>query len=506
MNHSTDNKRIAKNTFLLYLRMLFNMAVSLYTSRVILKILGVDDFGIYNVVGGIISMFTFLNSAMSASTQRFLSFELGKQENIHRVFSSSIFIHRIIALIVLLSGETIGLWFVNTQLNIPLSRMGAANVVYQCSILICLLNIISVPYNATIIAHERMKAFAYISIIESGLKLGVVLLLPIFAFDQLKIYALLLVSTSMIIRFLYTQYCYRNFSETKGKLYKDKKLLTEMMNFAGWSLFGNLALIAYTQGLNILLNIFFGPAINAARGIAVQVQNAINSFCINFQTALNPQITKSFATKELAYMHQLIVRSSKFSFFLLLILSLPVLIETEIILKWWLGNVPNYTVSFIRIMLLISMVDAISNPLVISAHATGKIRLYQIVVGGILLCILPISYITLKLGAAPEAVFIVHFIIVCIAQFVRLWIIRPMIYLSLKYYFREVIVKIISVFFLSLTFPLILYITLPITWWSFILICSICVCNTISAIYIIGLNKQEQIFIQQKIQSIKGKR
>lgn len=202
-------------------------------------------------------------------------------------------------------------------------------------------------------------------------------------------------------------------------------------------------------------------------------------------------------------MHQLIVRSSKFSFFLLLILSLPVLIETEIILKWWLGNVPDYTINFIRIMLLISMIDAISNPLVISAHATGKIRLYQIVLGGILLCILPISYITLKLGAAPEAVFIVHFIIVCIAQFVRLWIIRPMIHLSLKYYFREVIVKIVLVFFLSLIFPLILYIILPITWWSFILICSICICGTISAIYIIGLNKQERMFIQQKIQLIK---
>ena len=279
MNHSADNKRIAKNTFLLYLRMLFNMVVSLYTSRIILKILGVDDFGIYNVVGGIIVMFTFLNSAMAASTQRFLSFELGKRENIHKVFSSSVLIHRIIALIVLLSGETIGLWFVNTQLNIPSLRMDAANVVYQCSIFICLLNIISIPYNATIIAHEKMKAFAYISIIETSLKLVAVLLLPIFSSDKLKLYALFLLGISIIIRLLYTQYCYKNFPEIRGKLHQDKALLKEMTHFAGWSMLGNIALIAYTQGLNILLNIFFGPAVNAARGVAVQVQNAINSFC-----------------------------------------------------------------------------------------------------------------------------------------------------------------------------------------------------------------------------------
>lgn len=505
MNHSADNKRIAKNTFLLYLRMLFNMVVSLYTSRIILKILGVDDFGIYNVVGGIIVMFTFLNSAMAASTQRFLSFELGKRENIHKVFSSSVLIHRIIALIVLLSGETIGLWFVNTQLNIPSLRMDAANVVYQCSIFICLLNIISIPYNATIIAHEKMKAFAYISIIETSLKLVAVLLLPIFSSDKLKLYALFLLGISIIIRLLYTQYCYKNFPEIRGKLHQDKALLKEMTHFAGWSMLGNIALIAYTQGLNILLNIFFGPAVNAARGVAVQVQNAINSFCTNFQTALNPQITKSFASNELAYMHQLIVRSSKFSFFLLLILSLPVLIETDIILKWWLGNVPDYTVNFTRIMLLISMIDATSNPLIISAHATGKIRIYQMVVGGILLCILPISYITLKLGATPEAVFVVHLLIVCIAQFARLWVIRPMIKLSLKYYFQQVIIKIGLVFFLSIILPFMLYKLLSITWWSFILICCTCVCCTIFSIYTVGLNKEERMFIQHKVQSFRKK-
>lgn len=481
------------------------MAVALYTSRVVLNVLGIDDFGIYNVVGGIITMFTFLNSAMAASTQRFLTFEIGKQGNVHKIFSSSILIHRAIAFIVILLGETIGLWFVNTQLNIPVGRMAAANWVYQCSIVICTINIISLPYNAIIIANERMKAFAYISILETGLKLIAVLVLPVFFFDKLTVYALLLTGIAVIIRITYAEYCHRSFPETKGKILKDKMLFKEMTNFAGWSMVGNLALIAYTQGTNILLNIFFGPAVNAARGIAVQVQNAINSFCLNFQTALNPQITKSYASEELAYMHLLIVRSSKFSFYLLLILSLPVLIETEIILKWWLGEVPDYTLNFIRIILIISMIDALSNPLIIAAQATGRIRTYQIVIGGILLFILPISYIFLKLGATPETVFIVHFCIVCIAQIVRLWMIRPMIKLSLNYYCQEVIWKIAIVFVLSLFLPCIFHQLLPASWWSFLIICFACTCSTLFIIYKIGLNSQERKFIQQKLLSLKAK-
>lgn len=481
------------------------MAVALYTSRVVLNVLGIDDFGIYNVVGGIITMFTFLNSAMAASTQRFLTFEIGKQGNVHKIFSSSILIHRAIAFIVILLGETIGLWFVNTQLNIPVGRMAAANWVYQCSIVICTINIISLPYNAIIIANERMKAFAYISILETGLKLIAVLVLPVFFFDKLTVYALLLTGIAVIIRITYAEYCHRSFPETKGKILKDKMLFKEMTNFAGWSMVGNLALIAYTQGTNILLNIFFGPAVNAARGVAVQVQNAINSFCLNFQTALNPQITKSYASEELAYMHLLIVRSSKFSFYLLLILSLPVLIETEIILKWWLGEIPAYTINFVRIILVISMVDAISNPLIISAQATGKIRTYQIVVGGILLCILPVAYLALKLGTSPESVFIVHLGIVCLAQCARLWLIRPMIKLSLKYYFTEVILKIGTVFVLSLLIPYLLYRILPASWWSFFIVSSTCTACTLFIIYRLGLNTHERGFIQQKLHSLKKK-
>lgn len=505
MSNSDNNRRIARNTFLLYIRMLFNMAVSLYTSRAVLNILGIDDFGIYNVVGGVIMMFTFLNNAMTASTQRFLTFEIGKNASIHKVFSSSILIHRSIALIIFILSETIGLWFVNSQLNISVDRMTAANWVYQCSIFICIINIISLPYNATIIAYEKMKAFAYISIIETCLKLIVVLLLPLFSFDKLIIYSLLLLSIFIIIRIIYTRYCHCEFPITKEKLYMDKKIFKEMASFASWSMLGNIALITYTQGVNILLNIFFGPAINAARGIAIQVQNTINSFCLNFQTALNPQITKSFAAYELPYMHSLIIRSSKFSFYLLLILSLPVLIETNIILTWWLKEVPRYTVNFVRLMLLISMVEVMSNPLIISAQATGKIQLYQITIGSVLICILPLSYIALKFGFSPNSVFIIHLSVVCIAQGVRLCIIRPMIQLSLKYYFQEVILKIGTIFILSLVIPYSLHNLLPTIWWSFILVCFACVCSTLFLIYRIGLTKQEQLFFQQKIQLLKNK-
>lgn len=505
MNYSANNRRIAKNTFLLYIRMLFNMIVSLYTSRIVLNVLGIEDFGIYNVVGGIITMFTFLNSAMAASTQRFLTFEIGKNRSIHKVFSSSIIIHRVIALAIFILGETIGLWFINSQLNIPDNRMQAANWVYQCSIIICIINIISLPYNATIIAYEKMQAFAYISIIETALKLIVILVLPLFSCDKLPIYTSLLLAVAIIIRISYTEYCHRTFPETKMKLYKDKQLFKEMTNFASWSLVGNLALIAYTQGTNILLNIFFGPAINAARGIALQIQNAINSFCLNFQTALNPQITKSFATQDISYMHLLIVRSSKFSFYLLLILSLPVLIETNTIIRWWLGSIPEHVSNFARIILIIGMIDSISNPLIISAQATGKIRAYQITIGGILLCILPISYIALNWGAPPESVFIIHLGIACLAQVIRLLIIRPMIGISLRYYFNEVIMKIGSVFTLSLIFPIILRYILPTTWWSFILICFTCTCSTLLIIYQLGLSKQEKMFIRQKIQLLNAK-
>lgn len=293
MNATENNKRIAKNTLLLYFRMLFTMAVSLYTSRVVLNTLGVEDFGIYNVVGGVVAMFGFLNSAMSSSTQRYITFELGKNdfEQLKKVFNTSVSIHAFISVVILILAETIGLWFLYNKMTIPIERMDAALWVYQGAIASTIVLIMSVPYNATIIAHEKMSAFAYISVLEVVLKLLIVYLLLIGDFDKLKLYAVLMFSIQLIIRLIYGRYCKKHFSETKFQWTKDWKLFKEMLGFAGWNLWGNCAGIAFTQGVNILLNMFFGPAVNAARGIAVQVQNAVNQFSFNFQTALNPHTT-----------------------------------------------------------------------------------------------------------------------------------------------------------------------------------------------------------------------
>lgn len=316
---TANNKRIAKNTLLLYIRMLFGLLVSLYTSRVILQTLGVEDYGVYNVVGGMISMFTFLNGGMSSATSRYITFEIGKgnMEQLKKVFSTALQIHAIIALLIVLLGETLGLWLLMNELVIPNGRMGAAMWVYQCSIISSVVGIMSVPYNADIIAHEKMSAFAYISVLEIILKLLIVYLLLVLPFDKLKVYAILVLLVGLLIRYIYTRYCYKHFEESNYIHRLDKSLLMEMLSFASWSFWGNLAAVLYTQGLNMMLNIFFGPIVNAARGIATQVQGVIQQFVGNFQMALNPQITKTYAAGELQQMHSLMFRSARFSFMLL---------------------------------------------------------------------------------------------------------------------------------------------------------------------------------------------
>lgn len=316
---SANNKRIAKNALLLYFRMFITMAVSLYTSRVILKALGVEDFGIYNVVGGVVTMLTFINTAMGSASQRYITFELGHKnyKQLYTVFCTSVEVHILIAIIIAILSETIGIWFLNTHMEIPSLRLEAANWVYQFSILSCIVSILYVPFNATIIAHEKMSAFAYISIIEVLLKLIIVYMLMLSEIDRLILYSILIFSIQLFIFIIYVTYCICHFPETRFKFIFDKQLFKNMISFASWSLIGNLAIVACTQGLNILLNIFWGPIVNAARAIAAQVQNAIYSFGSNFQTAINPQITKNFATGNIKQMHNLIFVSCKYSFFLL---------------------------------------------------------------------------------------------------------------------------------------------------------------------------------------------
>lgn len=364
--NNDNNKRIAKNTMLLYVRMLFTMAVTLYTSRILLNELGVEDFGIYNVVGGIVTMFSLLSGSLSASISRFITFELG-QENVAKlktIFSTSVNIQIILSLIIIFIAEIIGVWFLNAKMNIPAERMEAANWVLQCSILTFAVNLISVPYNASIIAHEKMSAFAYISILEVTLKLLVCYCLYISLFDKLISYAVLLLTISIIIRFVYGVYCKRHFDECRYHLILDKELFKRMANFAGWNFFGNGAYLLNTQGINILMNLFFGTTVNAARGIATQVESAVQAFVGNFTTALNPQITKNYAKGNKEYLFELICRGAKYSYFLMFFFVVPIVVETPYILKLWLKIVPDYAVVFTRLTLASSLLLVLGNTLV----------------------------------------------------------------------------------------------------------------------------------------------
>lgn len=497
---SSANKRIAKNTLVLYVRMLFTMGISLFTSRVVLQTIGVEDYGISSVVGGVISMFTFINAAMVSSTQRYLNFELvrGDANQLRSVFSTSLQIHALIALAIIVLSETVGLWFLNEKLVIPEARMNAAMWVYQCSILSCAVSIMSTPYNAVIVAHEKMSAFAYISILDVSLKLLVVYLLVVLPFDKLIILSILNLLVQLFIRYIYTLYCHRHFPESYFQFRFNKTLFKEMFGFAGWSFWGNLAAILYTQGLNMMLNIFFGPIVNAARGIAVQVQSAVQQFVGGFQTALNPQITKNYASNNLPQMHSLMFRSARFSFLLLFFLSLPVLMETNFILTLWLKTVPDDAVVFTQIMICISLIYTTANPCVIANQATGKVKIYQMVVGGILLLILPISYVVLKLGAPAYSVFIVHFCIESVAQFSRMYMLRNLIHLPLWQYMKNIYIPIVSTVAIAIILPLVVRMQVAEGWLRFLAVGFTCVLSVGASSYFIGFTKQERVFFLDK--------
>lgn len=505
MNNNTENnKRIAQNTLLLYCRMLFLMAVSLYTSRVVLNALGVEDFGIYNVVGGVVAMFSVLSGSLSAAISRFITYELGKGnlKNLNKIFSSTVSIQFGLAGFVILLAETIGLWFLNVKMNIPEMRMEAANWVFQFSIFTFAINLISIPYNACIIAHEKMSAFAYISILEAIGKLTIAYLIIISPIDKLTFYSILMCLVSLIVRFTYGSYCKRHFSECSYHFVWDKQLLKHIFSFAGWNFIGATSAVLRDQGGNIIINLFCGPAINAARGIAFQVNNAINQFVVNFMTALNPQITKSYAIGNKEYMMTLIFQGARLSFYMLLILSLPILLNTHYILELWLKTVPEHTSIFVQLVLIFTLSESISQPLITAMQATGRIRNYQIIVGGLQLMNLPISYMLLRWGEAPETVIIVA---ICISQcclMARLILLRKMIGLSIKKYIKEVYINTILVTVLSAIIPFILITNLKESHFNFFLSCVVTFICIIIIIYHVGCNKNERKLIKNKIKFI----
>lgn len=443
-NTTANNKRIAKNTLLLYFRMLFMMAVSLYTSRVVLNALGVEDFGIYNVVGGVVTMFSVLSGSLSAAISRFITYELGtgNREKLKKIFSSAVTIQIGLALLVIVLAEAVGIWFLNAKMNIPEGRMIAANWVFQFSLLTFAINLISVPYNACIIAHERMSAFAYISILEAAGKLAIAYLIVISPIDRLVSYSILMCVVAVIIRFVYAFYSGKHFEECEYHFLWDKKIMKQMFGFAGWTLIGTSAGVLRTQGVNVLLNVYFDPIVNAARGIAVQVCNAVQNFSNNFLMAMNPQIIKHYSNNDLSYSYRLVLYGARFSFFLLSLLSFPIICETTYILELWLNTVPDYAVSFVRLSLLLAIVETLSLPLITIQQATGKIKVYQMVVGTLHLLNFPVSYLFLYMGYRPEVVYFVAVLLAIVSLYARLYMLRKVAKISISLFNKDVVARV----------------------------------------------------------------
>ncbi len=496
----SENKRIAKNTMYLYLRMILLLIVGLFTSRVTLVALGVSDYGIYNVVGGIVSMFIFINYAMINSTQRYITYELGhgNQKRLSLIFSTSINIHAIISFIIIVLSETVGLWFFFNKMNIPLERINAAFWVFQFSIISCFVNIMSVPYNALIIAHEKMSAFAYISLLDAVMKLGIVILLSVYGGDRLILYGGLVLLVTVIDCLIYGQYCFRKFPESKYHYVIDKPLLKEMTKFASLNLVGNFSYVCYTQGLNLLLNVFFNPIVNAARGIAVQIQAVVSNFSYNVENAIKPQITKTYAQHNMRRMHMLIFVSAKVAFYVLLLISLPIMLEANQLLNLWLVEVPEHTINFVRLTILTLLTESLTNPLLTAAQATGDMKKYQFSVSLLCLLILPVSYMALLITPVPELVFIISVFFSIITQFVKLWIVSRLISLSKTLYLKEVFLRTLAVFSTSLvlTSPLLVIMDDSIVRLITLTMLS-CIVILLST-YFFGINKNEQQILIEK--------
>lgn len=505
---SANSKRIAKNTLFLYFRTILVMVISLYTSRVVLATLGVEDYGIYNVVGGVVAMFGMISGALSSAISRFITFELGRgdTDRLKKIFSTSVNIQIGISLIIILLGETIGLWFLNHMMNIPAERMGAANWVLHCSLLTFAINLISIPYNAAIIAHERMSVFAYVSILEVSLKLVIVYLLYISLWDKLITYSILLVAVAACIRFVYGVYCSRHFEETKYGAVHDKSLIKEMGGFAGWSFLTNTAYLFNTQGVNILINLFFGVGVNAARGIATQVEHALMQFVNNFTTALNPQITKSYAAGNMQEMNSLVIRGAKFSFLLSLLICLPVIMETGVVLRLWLVEVPEHTAAFVRLAIIATMIDRLGNTGYTACMATGNIRKYVLWVTFVGCLVFPLTYLAYKMGATVEMAYVIYILVYIGVTGTRLWIMKGLLHFPVWDFIREVVLRIILVSATALILPSIVIYMMPQSLARLIFSVAVTLFSVAASSYLFGLTGIERSKLNAKLAYIINRR
>ena len=498
---SENNKRIAKNTLFLYIRTLFVLLVSLYTSRVILRVLGISDYGIYQVIGGLVAMFGVLSTALSAAISRFITFEIGSgnKEKLCRVFSTSVIVQFIIAFIVLLLAEFIAIWFVQTQMKIPEGRMIATQWVLHCSLITFCINLVSVPYNACIIAHEHMKTFAYISVLDVLLKLIVCFCIFISPVDKLIFYAVLLTVEAVIIRIIYSFYCHRHFEESRSKLIFDKTIFRDMLSFSGWSFFTNTNSILNNQGVNMLINVFFGVTVNAARGIAVQVENAVLQFVNNFTVAINPQITKSYVSGEMERMYSLVCRGAKFSYFAMLLVALPIVCEAEKILNIWLTVVPEHTVIFVRLSLVLGVFDCIGASGYTACAAAGKMKRYALILTPIGLLEFPLTWMFFWMGAPVVSTYYLYIFVKFLVVIARLFLLRDMVGLTPVIFVKNVFRPILFTTLVAVLPSIFVIYVFPQSFWRLFISVIVALSTVSLASLYIGMTVGERQIIMERV-------
>ena len=503
-----DNKRLAKNTVVLYARSFFVLILSLFTSRITLQALGVDNYGINSAVGGVIAMFSVISGSLSKSISRFVTFELGHgdKDKLRRIFSTAINIQLGIGFIIILLGETVGVWFLNTQMNIPEGRMYAANWVLQCAMWSFFIGLTQTPYSACIIGHEKMKVFAYFNIVDTLLRVINVFLLYISPFDKLITIAVLGFIVSVGMRMAQRIYCARKFEECHYQFVFDKSLMKEMTGFAGWSFLTNTAWIFNNQGVNILINIYFGVSFNAARGIAHKIEGIVKRFSADFTVALNPQITKSYAAGELDEMNKLICRGTRFTYYLMFVLSLPLIFEAYYALYLWLGMVPDHTILFYRLSLVATLANMVGGTGYTACMATGNIKWYTIIITSVGFLVFPLTWIAYKLGFGVEWSYIIFIIIYIIVDIVRLFIMRHLCGFPIMMFVKDAVIPILLVSTISIIIPSFIYFTMEQSLIRAAIVTVVSLLSGFGAVYTVGLNKGERVVLRNKINEIFNKK
>lgn len=501
MSYKGSNKRIVKNTLMLYIRMILIMFITLYTSRVVLEVLGIEDYGIYNIVGGLVVTFSLLTNSLSSVGARYITFHLGSGDfdKLKSVYSNTVNIQIYLSLVIIVVAESLGLWFLNSKLNIPENRMYAANWVYQFSVLTFVARLLTVPYNSMIIAHERMSIYAYISIVEVLMQLGIVYLLLFVKTDSLILYSSLTFGVSVFILVSYYLYCKRQFEECCFSTRIEKALFKEMASFAGWNFIGMASGVLRNQGVDIIVNLFFGVTISAARGIANQVSTAITKFSQSFTTAINPQITKSYATGDYERLHFLIFQGSRFTYYLLFIISFPIIIEAPYILKLWLKDVPEYSVIFTRLQVILSLITCLSQTNITAMLATGDIKKYQIVVGLVSLLNFPLSYVFLKLGCSAFSTYLVAIGVELCCLYARFYISKQLVGIDFSSFVHKVGGRVVVVTLFSTILPFILNIYLDTGIIKMVIVCIMSFFWSSLIIFILGLQNHERVMVIDKV-------